>query len=130
MRKLKIKADATTVESERVVLVKLMNRDKAPALGTQLTLVDAKGQPILPALFSDNCVTVAPGEPITITVRYSAELREPVEIRVRGWNFQPASARIPAVTSPQPYLQPWQQPVVTTPSPTVKSATVTLPTKR
>jgi hypothetical protein len=34
------------------------------------------------------------------------------------------------VAPPDAYLQPWQQPVVTTPAPTVKSATVTLPAKR
>jgi len=49
---------------------------------------------------------------------------------VRGWNVQETSTRVTgdATTTylPYTYPQPWQQPV-TTPAPTVKSATVTVP---
>ena len=127
MRKLDVKVQATTFDSERVVLVKLMNRGKTPALGTQLTLLNAEGEPILPALYSDNCLTVPPGEPIMVTIRYSAEVVDGAAIRVEGWNTKPASARIPAESTAQTYLQPWQQQIYTPPSPTVKSATVVVP---
>jgi Exo-beta-D-glucosaminidase Ig-fold domain len=128
MRKLEVKVQATTFDAERVVLVKLMNHGKAPALGTQLTLVNAEGQPILPALYSDNCFTVPPGEPLMVTIRYSADVSDGATIHVGGWNTKPASARIPAESTAQTYLQPWQQ-TYTTPSPTVKSATVVAPKK-
>jgi len=127
MRKLDVKVQATTFDAERVVLVKLMNHGKAPALGTQLTLVNAEGEPILPALYSDNCLTVLPGEPFMVTIRYSAEVVDDATIRVEGWNTKPASVRIPAESTAQTYLQPWQQQIYTPPSPTVKSATVVVP---
>ncbi|HYJ42228.1 MAG TPA: hypothetical protein VEW08_15655 [Steroidobacteraceae bacterium] len=127
MRKLNVKVRATTFDAERVVLVKLTNRGKAPALGTQLTLVNAEGQPILPAMYSDNCLTVLPGEPLMVTIRYSAEVVDSAAIRVEGWNTRAASARIPAESTAPTYLQPWQQQIYTPPSPTVKSATVVVP---
>jgi exo-1,4-beta-D-glucosaminidase len=127
MRKLDVKVKATTFDAERVLLVKLTNKGNAPALGTQLTLVNAEGEPILPALYSNNCLTVPPGEPIMVTIRYSAEVIDGAAIRVEGWNTRPASARIPAGTTAQTYLQPWQQQIYTPPSPTVKSATVVVP---
>jgi hypothetical protein len=127
MRKLDVRLQATTFDSERVILVKLVNRGKSPALGTQLTLVNAEGEPILPALYSGNCVTVVPGEPLMITIRYSAEFSGSAEIRIQGWNTRPASARIPEAPTAQAYLQPWQQQIYTPPAPTVKSATVVLP---
>ena len=127
MRKLDVKVQATTFDAERVVLVKLMNHGKSPALGTQITLVNAEGEPILPALYSDNCLTVLPGEPLMVTIRYSAEVIDVATIRVEGWNTKPTSARIPVESTAQTYLQPWQQQIYTPPSPTVKSATVVVP---
>jgi len=128
MRRLDVKVRATTFESERVLLVKLTNRDKAPALGTQLTLVDTAGLPMMPAHYSGNCLTVPPGEPIMITIRYSPDIGSPSAVRVQSWNTKPASARVPADPAPaQAYLPPWQQQIYTPPAPTVKSATVVVP---
>ena len=128
MRRLDVKVRATTFEAERVLLVKLTNRDKAPAVGTQLTLVDAAGQPMMPAHYSGNCLTVPPGEPIMITIRYSPDIGNPSEVRVQSWNTKPASARVPADPAPaQVYLPPSQQQIYTPPAPTVKSATVVIP---
>lgn len=127
MRKLDVKVQATSFDAERVLLVKLANKGKAPALGTQLTLVNVEGEPVLPALYSDNCLTVLPGEPIMVTIRYSAEVVDVEAIRVEGWNTKPTSARIPGESTAATYLQPWQQQIYTPPSPTVKSATVVVP---
>jgi hypothetical protein len=127
MRKLDVKVQVTTFDAERVVLVKLTNKGKSPALGTQLTLVNADGKPILPALYSDNCLTVLPGEPLMVTIRYSADVVDSATICVEGWNTKPKSVLVPGVSTAQTYLQPWQQQIYTAPSPTVKSAIVVVP---
>lgn len=125
---LDIKAAAQTIDNDRVVFVRLVNPGKTPALAAKLTLVDAKGQRILPALYSDNYVTVLPGEPRTITIRYPPGLGNTASIRLRGWNVKPVTGRVAStVAPPTAYLQPWQQPVVTTPAPVVKSGSVVLP---
>ena len=129
-QKLRIKAAAATVEDERVVTVQIANDGKQATLGTKLTLVDPTGTRILPALYSDNYLTVLPGEPRVVEIRYPAKHGARATVRVRGWNVQETSARVTSdatsVYLPYTYPQPWQQPV-TTPAPTVKSATVTVP---
>ena len=132
VQKLELKASAVTAGDERIVTVQIENNGKQAALGTKLTLVDSAGARILPALYSDNYLTVLPGEPRVIVIRYPANLGTRATIKVRGWNVQATSARVSAGASeaylPGPYPQPWQQPV-TTPAPAVKSATATLPKK-
>ena len=129
-QKLKVRANAVTVGEERVVTVQITHLGKQAALGTKLTLVDHMGVRILPALYSDNYLTMLPGEPRTVEIRYPARLGSRAAIKVRGWNVQETSTRVTgdATAYVPPYLQPWQYPATTT-SPTVKSATVTLPKK-
>jgi exo-1,4-beta-D-glucosaminidase len=46
----------------------------------------AHGQPVLPVRWSDNDVTLWPGESLTLTARYAAqEARTPV-VEINGWN--------------------------------------------
>jgi hypothetical protein len=127
---LEVRAMAQTIGDERVVAVSLVNKGAAPALSTKLTLVDGKGNRILPALYSDNYVAVLPGEPRTVIVRYPAKLGNTASIRVRGWNVKPVTARAANRVAPSDaYQQPWEQ-YYRPPAPTTKSATVTLPSKR
>jgi len=93
---LKLKASARTEGDERVVTVALTNGGTQAALATKLTLVDAKGNRILPALYSDNYVTVLPGEPRSVEIRYPAELGGVAAINVRGWNVKAASVKASA----------------------------------
>ena len=131
--KLKLRASAATAGDERVVTVQIANDGKQAALGTKLTLVDHMGVRILPVLYSDNYLTVLPGEPRVVEIRYPAKLGTRATVKVRGWNVQGTSVRVSGGGSeaylPNPYLQPWQQPV-TAPAPTVQSATMTVPAKR
>jgi hypothetical protein len=129
-QKLKLRATAATAGDERVITVQIANNGKEAALGTKLTLVDHMGVRILPALYSDNYLTVLPGEPRVVEIRYPAKLGIRATVKVRGWNVQETSVRVSgggdAAYLPYQYPQPWQQPV-TTPAPTVRSATVTVP---
>jgi hypothetical protein len=67
------------------VNVRLENRGGTAALEVKLTLLDsATGGRILPAYFSDNYVSLLPGETREITVDYRTQ-GEP-QLAIRGWN--------------------------------------------
>ena len=53
-----------------IAKVKLDNRGNVAALETKLTLLDSQGKRILPAYFSDNYISLLPGEVKEITVQY------------------------------------------------------------
>jgi hypothetical protein len=63
-----------------------------PALNARATLVDAAGQRILPAYYSDNYVAVMPGETRTITVRWPATAGTAAAVMLEGWNVPAARA--------------------------------------
>ena len=71
----------------------LTNTGSAPALNTKLTLLDASGQRILPAYYSDNYVSLLPGETRTIEIAYPAAPSAP-HVALRGWNVQPTTAGV------------------------------------
>lgn len=77
--------------AERRVEVTLRNTGGAPALNNKLTLTDAAGARILPAYYSDNYVSLLPGERRTVTIAYPAAAGGSGAPRValRGWNTQP-----------------------------------------
>jgi hypothetical protein len=71
---------------ERKAVVKLTNSGAVPAVLAKLTLEDAAtGVRILPAYYSDNYVSLLPGEQRVITVEFSGDTRAPV-FGLRGWN--------------------------------------------
>ena len=76
--------------TDRVVTVTLANSGQVPALNTKLTLVDAKGERILPAFYSDNYVALLPGETKVLTIRYPATVSAAPEVTMRGWNVATA----------------------------------------
>jgi hypothetical protein len=78
---------------ERTVRVSLRNKGTAPALNAKLTLLDGKGARILPAYYSDNYVSLLPGEAREIDIRYSAAADVEVSVALRGWNVAPLTAR-------------------------------------
>jgi Exo-beta-D-glucosaminidase Ig-fold domain/Concanavalin A-like lectin/glucanases superfamily/Glycosyl hydrolases family 2/Glycosyl hydrolases family 2, sugar binding domain/Glycosyl hydrolases family 2, TIM barrel domain len=97
------RVDASTESSrngaETVVRVKLMNNAKAAALATKLTLMNADGTQILPAYFSDNYVSLLPGESRDIQVQFpSAAARGRTLLTLRGWNIEPRSVTVTSRT--------------------------------
>lgn len=82
------------VEGEdRIVQVSLRNTSATPALAAKLTLVDAKGDRILPAFYSDNYVALMPGEVRDIAIRYPATHSGTPQVTLRGWNVKEARGR-------------------------------------
>lgn len=76
-------------DTDRDIAVTLTNPSQTTALATKLTLLDAPGgQRILPAFYSDNYVSLLPGERRTIQIAYPASAgHAPPVIALRGWNI-------------------------------------------
>jgi Exo-beta-D-glucosaminidase Ig-fold domain/Concanavalin A-like lectin/glucanases superfamily/Glycosyl hydrolases family 2/Glycosyl hydrolases family 2, sugar binding domain/Glycosyl hydrolases family 2, TIM barrel domain len=74
------------------VHVKLENKGTAAALSNKLTLVNADGTRVLPAYYSDNYVSLLPGESREVEIEYpaSASKGEP-QVKLRGWSLAPTT---------------------------------------
>ncbi|GAC1421173.1 MAG: glycoside hydrolase family 2 [Acidobacteriaceae bacterium] len=82
----------TAAGGESHAIVELNNPGRAVALATKLTLVDSKGERILPAYYSDNYVSLLPGESRRIRIDYPAQQGGEPNVKIRGWNVTPKSA--------------------------------------
>jgi hypothetical protein len=125
-QKVKIRAVATLAGDEQILSVSLKNKGRNAALAVELELVDDQGNPLPDVQYSDNDLTVLPGEPRTIQIRYPARLGNVAFVSVRGWNVNDATVR----TAPevQPYLPPyWQQQVITPARPAVSATSTVTP---
>ncbi|MER7638886.1 MULTISPECIES: glycosyl hydrolase 2 galactose-binding domain-containing protein [unclassified Streptomyces] len=74
--------------STTTVTVRNFGKGKTPSLLTDVHLVDSAGKPVLPVRWSDNDVSLWPGESSTLTATYrTADLHGSVpRVRVSGWN--------------------------------------------
>jgi hypothetical protein len=88
---LKASATSTTAGDTVKVTIQLTNPASVVSLENKLTLLNAGSKDrILPAYYSDNYVSLLPGESRTIQVEYpSAAARGPAQIALRGWNAVP-----------------------------------------
>jgi len=82
--------------STTTVTVRNSGSGKTPSLLTDVHLVDSAGKPVLPVQWSDNDVSLWPGESVTLTVTYrTTDLHGSVpRVRVSGWNT--AGQTVPA----------------------------------
>ncbi|MFT4114840.1 glycosyl hydrolase 2 galactose-binding domain-containing protein [Silvibacterium sp.] len=71
--------------------IELKNEASVPALNTKLGAFEAKsGEEVLPAFFSDNYVSLLPGESETVTLEVPAkDAAKQLTLKVRGWNVTP-----------------------------------------
>jgi hypothetical protein len=91
--KLTTTASVGGVGNERRVTVKIRNDGAVPAVLIKITLTSAAGgERILPAYYSENYVSLLPGEERAITVQFPAGSEKPAVV-LRGWNL--ASSSIP-----------------------------------
>jgi hypothetical protein len=92
--KLTASASVAAGDGERKVTVKIANQGSTPALLVKLTLKDAKtGERILPAYYSENYVSLLPGEERTVGISFPAGDGKPA-VGIRGWNI--AEGTVPA----------------------------------
>jgi hypothetical protein len=75
--------------------VDLRNTGQVAALQNKLTLLHADGSQVLPAYYSDNYVSLLPGEERTVTISVPDNGRESgLRLELRGWNVTPTSQSI------------------------------------
>ncbi len=89
------RAAATGTANDHQIEVDLKNTGDDVALNTKLGIFAADGSEVLPAYFSDNYVSLLPGEEQTVTIDLpaSADSRN-LSLHVRGWNIPATSANI------------------------------------
>ncbi|MBN2842969.1 MAG: hypothetical protein JXM68_07755, partial [Sedimentisphaerales bacterium] len=73
---------------DNVITVKLTNDSEHIAFMTVVSLVNKQtGEPIQPAFYSDNYLTIYPGESQQITIKHNQPLSQPdTEVKVKPWN--------------------------------------------
>ena len=79
------------------VKIELRNTGTSAAVATKLTLQNAaNGARILPAYYSDNYVSLLPGESREIEIEYPAKSANgPAQVALRGWNLAKQVVAIP-----------------------------------
>ena len=90
---LTMNARSQSTAEDDVVQIVLANRGPAPALLAKVTMLDAAGQRVLPAYYSDNYLSLMPGESRTITARCPHQGHACQSVALRGWNVVPISVR-------------------------------------
>jgi hypothetical protein len=88
---MKASASSSTAGDMVKVTVQLSNPSTVVSLENKLTLIDAGDKArILPAYYSDNYISLLPGETRAIQVEYPASAGHgPAELTLRGWNAVP-----------------------------------------
>lgn len=87
----KTTAQTTREHGDQVTHITLHNETQTLAFFVRLNLNvcgtgTISGKEILPILWSDNYVSLLPGEAREVTATYRADLPEPVRVDVTGWN--------------------------------------------
>ena len=88
-----ISAHAHRADRGRIEIT-LENRGSAPVLNAKVTVLDANGDRVLPAFYSDNYLSLLPGEARNIEVRCPAGGQDCVEVALRGWDAEPRTVAI------------------------------------
>ena len=86
---------AITTASKDEVRVDLRNTGKVAAIQNKLTLLHADGSQVLPAYYSDNYVSLLPGEERTVTISIPGDERgSGLGLELHGWNATPVSLSV------------------------------------
>lgn len=72
------------------IKITLQNRGRVPALMAKLTLLDAARDRVLPVYYTDNYITLLPGESRNVEASCPAHGKECATVALRGWNVTPA----------------------------------------
>ena len=83
------KVNVTFEKAEGALEVTLTNDSPVVAFFVRMALKDAEGEYIVPATWSDNLVTLAPGQ--SLTYKCSAEFPAGAKLEVDGWNVAPST---------------------------------------
>jgi hypothetical protein len=79
---------------EQVIEATLSNPGDRPALMVKLAVLDAAGERVLTAYWSDNYISLLPGETRVVTIRAPLSAGMPDSISMRGWNVEPGMTKV------------------------------------
>ncbi len=109
-----------------VVAVWLENKSRTPALGIKLRLVDAGGAPLEAVRYSENDLSLLPGESRRVDIYYAARPGGRTKVDIHGWNVRAGKVRVAAARSEStPYTNYYDY--TYTPPARASSAEVKLP---
>jgi Exo-beta-D-glucosaminidase Ig-fold domain/Glycosyl hydrolases family 2/Concanavalin A-like lectin/glucanases superfamily/Glycosyl hydrolases family 2, sugar binding domain/Glycosyl hydrolases family 2, TIM barrel domain len=93
---LKMTASANAAGGDVKIKVELTNSGTVVSLENKLTLISSRDKSrILPAYYSDNYISLLPGETRSIEVEYPASAtKDGAEIALRGWNVVPQTISV------------------------------------
>lgn len=77
--------------------VTLENTGRVAALAAKLTLLDNQAVRILPAYYSDNYVSLLPGEVRVIEIAHPGQQVAGARLSLRGWNIKSSEIRVSAM---------------------------------
>lgn len=89
-----VQAQRISGAQETEIQATIRNESTFPALMVRLSALESAGARILPAFWSDNYVSLLPGEARTVTLRVPKSGAPPATIKVDGWNVAEAHAAI------------------------------------
>jgi hypothetical protein len=91
-------AEAVSITAQQVsgaFNLTLANETHTPLLAIKLTAVDEHGERVLPAYYSENYVSLLPGERQEVRIECASSTGQRcAAVRVRGWNVQPATVSL------------------------------------
>jgi len=75
-----------TVGAKSTIGVRVTNRGAQPVLGIKMTVLDERGERVLPAYYGDNYLNLLPGETRTVAIQCDDAPNKASSVSVRGWN--------------------------------------------
>jgi hypothetical protein len=93
-----ISATARKSAEDTRVLVTLKNRGGTVALTVKITMLDERGDRVLPVYYDDNYVALLPGESRRIEVHCPASGAQCAKVALRGWNAEPREISVASAT--------------------------------
>jgi exo-1,4-beta-D-glucosaminidase len=84
----------TMMEGKCYFTVQVKNTGNQLAFFSRLQLLDGEGEEILPSYWTDNYLTLKPGEQQVVTVWIDNHVSTPEKVRVYGWNVKPVTNKI------------------------------------
>lgn len=92
---LDIKHDVTLVNNEVDVSVTLENKSQQVSLLNKLKIKTAQGESVLPVFYSDNYVSLVPGEAKQILLHFeNKEAYKNAELTIESWNNEPVRIKL------------------------------------
>lgn len=89
MKKASVQISAHKIKDGKVEVTISNAKENPIAFFTRLSLINTKTkQRILPAFYSDNYISVLPGETKKITIDYTPAANENAAVEVEGWNVE------------------------------------------